>query len=425
MATDIKCPSCGTIINVENVLAADIEQKLQQQYQDKLQQSLNKVEEEKKKLSADQALFEEKKKNENEIFAQKLQQEKQKMETEIQEQLRKSISSDYENKLRLLEHNKIENEEKLKEARKKELEFLQKEQELKNKEAEFEITLQKKIHEERALISEQVKSQEAEKNNLKETTYQLKLKELELQLDEQKKLADEMKRRSEQSSMQRQGEAQEILLEEILETSFPFDKVSEVPKGKKGADCLLTVRNKFGQECGTILFESKRTSTWGKDWIDKLKQDIANSGADTGILISQALPDTMTEKFELRDGIWVCGFSEFKLLTASLREGLIQVQNANRKQEGKGDKIQMLYDYMTSNEFALQWKNIRDVFKNMQQSVQREREVMEKLWKNREKQLERALLNSDHIVGSIEGIAGKDSIDMNLLNDIADESPDQ
>ena len=65
MANDIKCPNCGTIIDVENVLAADIEQKLQHQYQDKLQQSLNKVEEDKRKLLADQVLFEEKKKKEN------------------------------------------------------------------------------------------------------------------------------------------------------------------------------------------------------------------------------------------------------------------------------------------------------------------------------------------------------------------------
>ena len=45
----------------------------------------------------------------------------------------------------MLENNNKDNEEKLKEARKKELEFLQKEQELKNKEAEMEITLQKKL----------------------------------------------------------------------------------------------------------------------------------------------------------------------------------------------------------------------------------------------------------------------------------------
>ena len=53
----------------------------------------------------------------------------------------------------------------------------------------------------------------------------------------------------------------------------------------------------------------------------------------------------------------------------------------------------------------------------MKQSIDDERRVMEKLWKNREKQLDKALLNSDHIIGSIEGISGKNSFDLNLLEE--------
>jgi hypothetical protein len=147
-----------------------------------------------------------------------------------------------------------------------------------------------------------------------------------------------------------------------------------------------------------------------------LKQDAVNAGVDVAVLVTQVLPDSMTERFEYKDGVWICSFTDIKLLTASLREGIIHVYNVSKKHEGKGDKVQMLYEYMTSNEFSSQWRNIRAVFKNMQSSIQREREVMEKLWKNREKQLDRALLNSDHIIGSIEGIAGKDSIDIDKLD---------
>src|SRR4051812_17429452 len=142
MPNDIKCPNCGHVFDVENVLAADIEIKYQQQYQDKLNQSLGRVEEDKKRLETEMQQFEEKKKRENEIFAQKLLQEKLKLETEIQEQLRKSISADYENRMRLLEESNRNNEEKLKTSRQRELEFLQKEQRLQNKEAELELTLQ-------------------------------------------------------------------------------------------------------------------------------------------------------------------------------------------------------------------------------------------------------------------------------------------
>ncbi len=415
MPNDIKCPNCGTMLDVENVLAADIEQKIKQQYQDKLQQSLNKVEEDKRKLLADQEQFEEKKNKQNEIFAQRLQQEKLKMETEIQEQLRKSITSDYENKLRMLQDNNTENEEKLKEARKKELEFLQKEQMLKNKEEELEITFQKKMQEERSQLSEQIRKQETEKNNLKETSYQLKLKELELQLDEQKKLADEMKRRAEQSSMQRQGESQEILLEELIKENFPFDLVIEVGKGVEGADCMQVIRNSSGTVCGKIIYESKRTKSWSNNWIDKLKNDKRNQAADAAILVTQAFPKDM-ERFGEKDGIWVCNFEELKSVAHVLRNGIMNVYEAHKRQEGKGDKMQMLYDYLTGIEFRGQVEAITEGFMAMKQGITKERIQMEKMWKEREKQLEKVLLSTSGMYGSVKGIAGASIADIPLLD---------
>src|SRR5215216_1591220 len=139
MPTHIKCPNCATVFDVEDVLSADVEQKFKEKYERQLQDSLSKVNEDKKKLEEDQKAFEEKRKRENELFQQKLQQEKLKIEAELQQQLRKSIAADYDNQLRLLKQSAEENEEKLKTARHKELEFLKKEQELKSKEQELEI----------------------------------------------------------------------------------------------------------------------------------------------------------------------------------------------------------------------------------------------------------------------------------------------
>ncbi|MDN3655740.1 DUF2130 domain-containing protein [Ferruginibacter paludis] len=421
MANNIKCPNCGHVFDVENVLAADIEQKYQQQYQDKLNQSLYKMEEDKRKLSADQQLFEEKKKKENELFAQKLQQEKLKLETEIQEQLRKSISADYENKLRLLQNNNNDNEEKLKEARKKELEFLQKEQQLKNREAELEITLQKKLQEERGSLTEQIRHQENEKNSLKETGYQLKLKELELQLNEQKKLADEMKRRAEQSSMQRQGEVQELLLEAILKESFPFDIIEEVGKGVEGADCIQVVRTSSGTPCGKIIYESKRTKTWSNSWVDKLKTDMRSRGADVAILVTQAFPKDM-ERFGEKDGIWICNFSEVNSVAHLLRKGILTVHEIQRSEENKGDKMQLLYNYLTGNEFKGQVEAIVEGFMAMKQSIMKERIQMEKMWKEREKQLEKVLISTSGMYGSVKGIAGASVGNIPLLDGGEDDA---
>jgi len=405
MPTNIKCPNCGTEFDVENVLAIEIEHKYQQQYKDKLNQSLDKIEIEKKKLEEDQSSFEEKKKKENEIFAQKLQQEKLRLETEIQEQVKKSVAADYENKLRMLQTSNADNEEKLKEARRKELNFLQKEQALNNKEAELEITLQKKLQLERATLSEQIRGQENEKNLLKESSYQLKVKELEMQLNEQKKLADEMKRKAEQSSMQRQGEVQELLLEAILKENFPFDVIEEVGKGVEGADCVQVVRNNSGTVCGKIIYESKRTKTWSNNWVEKLKADMRSRGADVAILVTQAFPKDM-ERFGEKDGIWICNFSEVNSVAHLLRNGIIKVYDITRNEENKGDKMQLLYNYLTGNEFKGQVEAIVEGFMAMKQSIMKERIQMEKMWKEREKQLEKVLISTSGMYGSVKGIAG-------------------
>ena len=423
MANNIKCPNCGHEFDVENVIAADIEQKYKQQYQIQLQQSLTGIEEDKKKLQENQQKFEEAKKRENEIFAQKMQLERQKIENDLKEQITKSTAADFENQLRMLENNNKDNEEKLKEARKKELTFLQKEQELKNKEAEMEITLQKQLQLERESLSEQIRKQEIEKNVLKETEFQMKLKSLELQLEEQKKLADEMKRRAEQGSMQRQGEVQELLLEDILKENFPFDLIEEVGKGVEGADCIQTVRNSSGTQCGKIIYESKRTKGWSNNWVDKLKADKRNTAADIAILVTQTFPKDM-EKFGEKEGIWICNFSEVSSVSYLLRTSIIKIYEAQKSQENKGDKMQMLYDYLTGNEFRGQMEAIVEGFVAMKQSITKERIQMEKLWKEREKQLEKVLLSTSGLYGSVKGIAGASINDIPLLDGASEEAED-
>ena len=420
MASDIKCPNCGHVFDVENVLAADIEQKFQQQYQEKLKQSLEKVEEGKKKLETEQLQFEEKKKQENELFAQKLQKEKQKMEIELQEQLRKSISSDYENQLRLLTENKIENEEKLKAARQKELDFLKKVQELKNKEEELELEVQKKLQQERIQITEQVRKQEADKNSLKDNEHNLRLRELEKQLEDQKKQAEIMQRKIEQGSMQLQGEVQELALEELLRSAFPFDVITEVGKGVRGADCIQTVRNNIGIECGKIIYESKRTGNFTADWIEKLKIDMLSQGAEIAVIVTKAMPKDMVQ-FGERNGVYICNFTEVKSLATVLRNAILKISESKKSQENKGDKMVALYNYLTGQEFVGNWNAIREGFRQLRTMLQKEREDFEKNWKKKEKQIELIIQNSLHISGSIEGIAGQDSINMHL-QDNADEN---
>lgn len=404
-ATNIKCPNCAHEFDVQNVLSADVEKRIKQQYEQQLQQNLSQISEEKKKLAEQQAEFEEKRRKENEIFQQKIQQEKQKIEAELQLQLRKSITADFENELQLLKKNMQDNEEKLKSARQKELEFLKKEQDLKNREEELEIAVQRKLIAERENLSLQIRKEEMDKIQLKETQYQMKMRELEKQLDDQKKLAEEMRRKAEQGSMQLQGEAQELMLEELLRDHFPYDTVTEVGKGVEGADCILLVRNHLAQDCGSIIFESKRAKNFNKAWIEKLKNDKRTKNADVAILVTQTYPKDMT-CFGEREGVWICAFSEVMALTTALRHTIISVADTRKAEENKGEKMTMLYSFLTGLEFRQQIETIVEGFLSMKNSISRERIQMEKIWKEREKQLEKVLISTSGMYGSIKGIAG-------------------
>ena len=394
MATEIKCPNCGHQFEPNDAIREEVE----------------------KELRSKAADWQKKK---NEEFQNKLEEEKRRLQQSLEENIRKNITADFENKLKLAEQNNKDNEEKLKQARQQQLDFLKKEQELKTKEAELELSVQKKLQEEREKLSTEIRKLEEQRNAAKETEFQLRLKEMEEKLEVQRKLAEEMKRKAEQGSMQSQGEVQELLLEEMLRTAFPFDVIVEVGKGVRGADCIQVVRNNFGQECGKIIFESKRTKDFANDWIEKLKADMRSQGADVAVIVTQALPKEM-DRFGEKDGVWVCTFIEVKPVVHMLRDGIIKVSNAAKSQENRGDKMHLLYDYLTSREFADQWQAIREGFMSMKLSIQKERDAMEKLWKQREKQLEKVLLNAAHVRGSIEGISGTD-VDLNLLGDGTDD----
>lgn len=420
MATEIKCPNCNHAFPMEEVMTEEYKKELREQMASFKKKQLEEFE--KKALVLEQQrkqqeeTFELQKKQQEQAFEQRLSKEKEALQASVSENLRKSISADFENKLKVLDDTNRENEEKLKTARQKELEYLQMANEMKRKEEEMELTIQKKMAEEREKMAADIRTIENQRLQNAEHEFKLKLAEKEKQLEDQKKLAEEMKRKAEQGSMQLQGEIQELALEELLRSSFPFDLVQEVGKGVRGADCIQTVRNNFGQECGRIIYESKRTVAFANDWIEKLKTDMRSQGAEIAVLVTQNMPKDMS-CFGLKDGVWICTFNEVQALSAVLRDGILRLFNAAKSQENKGDKMHMLYDYLTSNEFSEQWKAIREGFMSMKQSIQRERDAMERLWKAREKQLDKVLLNSAHIQGSIEGISGNDNIQLSLTDD--------
>ncbi|GAA4456601.1 DUF2130 domain-containing protein [Rurimicrobium arvi] len=403
--TKITCPNCNTQFEPNDALRDEMRRQMQE-WKVKQQREFEQKEQE-FRTSQEQR-------------EQELKREFEKQRTVIAQEAAKEqearIVQQYEHQIRHLNEANLQNEERLKAAREKELEFLRKMSELQHKEQEMNIRMQEQLLQARSELSQQVRKEEEERSRIKEQEYQFKLKEIEQQLEQQRKLAEEMKRKAEQGSMQLQGEVQEIMLEALLRQRFPMDQIEEVGKGQRGSDCIQLVRNQFGQPCGKIVYESKRTAAFSNDWIDKVKADMRSQGGDIAVIVTQVLPKEI-ESFGMKDGVWICSFREVAALALLLREQILKVYQVIQSRENKSDKMSLLYEYLTGNEFSEQWKAIREGFQSMKMSIQKERDAMERLWKAREKQLEKILLNAAHIRGSVDGIAGLQQINLDLNAD--------
>jgi hypothetical protein len=406
----VKCPNCKTEFQLGDAISSEIEAKIKARYVERFNKDQKELADKEKQFELQMEQFKKQEENQEKIIADKVKLQKSVLE---QEAIKKA-ASEMQLQMDMLNKELSEKETKLKDSQAKELQFLLKAKELQDKEAQFELTLQQKLQAERELLSEQIKKQELEKNSIKEKDYQMQMMELKKQLEDQKKLTEEMVRKQGQGSMQMQGEVQELILEELLRSTFPFDSIDEVGKGVKGADAIHTVRNPLGQVCGKIIYESKNTKAFGGDWIDKLKHDMRSSQADIAVIVTETMPKEM-ERFGMKDGVWVCNFTEIKSLAYVLRDSLIKIHAAQSSQENKGDKMSLLYSYLTGTEFRQQIEAIVEGFTELQYGIQKEKNAMTKIWKEREKQLEKVLLNTTNFYGSVKGIAGNAIGDIKLL----------
>lgn len=399
----IKCPSCGHEFDVEEAIAGKIEAHLKLDYEKKLAEQKDKFNLEMKTLESERQEFQKQKDDQDKILKDRLagmlEQEKKKIEKAALEGYEAKIAS-------LLEENEQRKTE-LKALREKEVLLLRRESELKEKQEELTLCVEKEILERTKDIEDKARQKERE-------AFELEKVRLLKQIDDNKKLAEEMKRKAEQGSMQMQGEVQELALEELLSRIYPFDVIREVPKGIRGADSIQTVVNLLQQECGSIVYESKRTKHFAHDWIDKLKQDQLTCKAELAVLVTETFPSGMT-MFGNMDGIWICGFHEVKSLSFVLREMLIQVHSTRLLQENRGDKKELLYSYLTGAEFVQTIKRIVENHHAMTMQLHSEKKAMSKIWAMREKHIWAVQENISMLFGSIKGIAGRELEDNTVL----------
>jgi hypothetical protein len=409
--TTIKCPNCQAEIDVNTILYHQLEDELklknlaqEKKFQEITTQKEQELNKQLLELQQQQIVVKEQEKK----FAEELEKatalqlkvEKQK----LQKSLKQELESQQKESIELLKQELDEKSTQVKELykTKAEIEKLKREkEEITSKvQAQAELALTKRLQEEKQLIQKTADEQNVLKFKQKEE--QLK------QLQEQLQIAQ---RKAEQGSMQLQGEVQELAMEEYLQDKYPFDVIQEIKKGVRGGDCIQVVHTREMQNCGKIYYESKRTKEFQKSWIEKFKIDMREKGVDVGVLVTQVLPSNL-ERMGLVEGIWVCTFEEFKGLSAVLRESVIKLSFTKRGEENKTDKMSLLYNYLTSTEFSMQIEAIVEGFSTMQEDLDKEKRAMARIWKQREKQIDKVLESTIGMYGSIKGIAG------NAINDV-------
>ena len=380
---EISCPCCGEKINVNDVLKEqllnDLQINLKNEKDTFVRNHIYKIEKENKK---------------------NVEEVKEKAESEIEE-----LSSELNRK-----------SQKIKELSGAQAEVIRIKKEFKEKEELAELDVQKKIQEALDKESERLVDLASQKS-------EFEIKALQKQLNDQVELTNEMKRKQEQGSVQLQGEAGELIIEDWLSKRFRLDDIVEIKKGENGADCLQKINTREKFNCGSIYYESKRTKTFQNSWIEKFKDDIREKGADVGVLVTKAMPPG-TDKICKINNVLVCGFNEFKIIAPVLRDSLIQLQNTKLSTENKTDKMSVLYDFLTSNEFKLQVEGVVEGITQMQEGLIREKNAHKKLWKQREKQFEKVVDNTINMYGAIKGIAGKNIPEIEPLKLIEGEESD-
>ena len=273
--------------------------------------------------------------------------------------------------------------------------------------AELELRKEKEVVEARGreLDLEVARRVDGEKLRLAQQQ-DLKLKEKDKLIEDLRTALEDAKRKSEQGSQERQGEVLEIDIETELARRFPQDTILPVAKGARGADLVHEVRDRALRVCGTIVWEIKNTRHWQPAWIDKLKADQRAIGANLAVLVSTALPDSVVE-FGRLDGVWVAGLRAWPALAVALREQLIEVAFAHGATEGKSEKMELLYHYLAGDQFRRRIEATVEAFTALQRGLDGERRAMERIWKEREKQIDRVLANTAGMYGEVRGILGQ------------------
>ena len=366
------CPKCGTEIPVSTALRESIESKA------------------------------------NELYEKKFKSEMEKKIVDEREKLKERLGEEFNSKFSQMEDSISIKERHLQESQKRESEERKKRMELE------ENLREQKIASERLLDEEKVKMRESLRREYNEE-FNLKSREIQQTNESLMKQVQDLKQKIEQGSQQLQGEVLEEELEDRLRGAFPMDAVVPVTQGTKGPDLIHTVKNSAGIDSGIIAWEAKRTKEWKDEWIMKLKGDLVNYNAETGVIVTKSLPRDIST-FGVKNGILVTNFENAVPLAIIARMNLIELARQRRLGESSNETKDILYHYLTSTQFRQRVEAVADGIVRMRNDIESEKRSMERQWAKRTKEIDKAIGSISGMFGDLQGIIGPSLSNVKVLS---------
>lgn len=394
MNNKIICPNCSVEISVDEALS--------HKYEETIRRELDKEREKERELDR-------KKMREWKDNLEKEQEDKERrLKVDLETGIRKQLTEETAIEQKMLKEELEQKNKQLQEQKERELKLLKQQEEIEEKTRNLELETKRRLAEERGKIQE-----ETEKRTRDE--YRLTMAEKDKVAQDLLRQIEELKQKATQGSQQLQGEIVELEIEDVLKTEFPFDDILPVPKGVNGADVLQVVRDMNGRECGIIMWESKRTKNWEDGWVMKLKADMRVAKSDIAILVSTQLPK-LVHNFGPLEGIYVTNFENYLAVAKIMRIKIIEICYAKLSQEGKKDKKEILWQYLSGNEFSQRVESIVEAFGLMKESLEKEKQYFTKKWARDEKLISTIVDQTIGMHGDLQGLMGRSLPDLKLLS---------
>ncbi len=394
MSDTVICPNCKYEIEVTEVLSAQLRTQMQKEFEADIRKKEEAIGDREREVARAKEEVKKAQNNLDGLVSAQLAKERKQLSEEALANAREQVMLEIRDKDQQLSDANA----KLMAAQEAELALRKERRELEEKTRTLELTVDRRLDEERDKIRDVAKKEAAEERQLKDAETDKLMSAMRAQIEE-------LRRKSEQGSQQLQGEVLEITLEDLLRQHFPFDEITPVPKGVHGGDVIHIVRDATGAICGIILWESKRTKNWSDGWLPKLRDDQRAAKAQIAILVSVELPRDVTT-FGHIDGVWVTSVSCAINLAHALRAGMLEVGAAKRALDGRHDKMEVLYKYLSGQEFRHRVEGIVEAFVTLREELETEKRATQRMWAKREKQLERATSQTAGMYGDLQGIIG-------------------